>query len=164
METSVCASCQKNPTALKCGICESAACKRCAHILGEDTFSFLAEIPAHLRHDIYCNPCFLSQVAADLESYNETMERARDITVYYKAEGKETRRVKRVEKPVFIKNCLDRNELILRLAFAAAHIGCNAMIDIDLVCEKVHDQAYQTAIWHGSGIPANISRCGLNFK
>jgi hypothetical protein len=84
------------------------------------------------------------------------MEAAKEILVYEKSQGKETRLIKRIAKPVSVDHCADRNETILRLAFQAALAGYNGIIDVDLKSEKVRDGSYQTTRWSGTGVPTNI--------
>lgn len=110
-----------------------------------------------LCHTAYCPECFNSQVQPEIEKYNELIEKARDINVFEKTQGKETRLIKRIEKPVKITDCPDRDEALLRLAFFAAEKNYNSIIDVDLIPKKVQDGRYQKTIWSGSGVPANVS-------
>jgi hypothetical protein len=82
------------------------------------------------------------------------MERARETLVYFKSQSKETRLINRTEKPVFVKDCPDHDELVLRLAFFAARAGFNSIIDVLVESKKVKVNSYQTTVWSGSGIPA----------
>lgn len=84
------------------------------------------------------------------------MELAKGIRVYEKNQGKETRLMKRVAQPVQVKNCSDRQETLLRLAFLAAKAGYNGIIDVDIKSEKVIDNSYQTTTYSGSGVPINL--------
>ncbi len=43
------------------------------------------------------------------------------------------------------------------LAFLASLEKCNAVIDVDLKSKKVRAGSYQTTVWSGSGMPANVS-------
>lgn len=92
-----------------------------------------------------------------LNQYDELMEKAKNTLVYEKTQGKETRLIKRIEKPVYVKDCPDRAETMLRLAFFAAQAGYNAIIDVDLVPTKIRTGSYQTTNWSGSGIPAQVN-------
>lgn len=157
METNSCISCQKTKALLECGACHTHVCKYCAHIMPPDSFSFLEKIPADLSHSIYCAPCFNSKVADELESYNQIMERAKDVQIYLSNQGKETRLIKRLEKPFNVKNCLDHNETMMRLAFFAAKANFNTLVDVKIISEKVRDGAYQTLKWSGSAVPVNMS-------
>lgn len=91
----ICSSCQKPKATLKCGLCTDALCKSCAQTLDADSFQMLKEIPPHLSHKAYCVPCFDSKVAAELETYNQDLEKARNVYVFTKAQSKETRLIKR---------------------------------------------------------------------
>lgn len=152
-----CVTCYKPKATLSCGICQEFVCKSCAQIIEEDAFSFLAHVPENLKHQVYCGPCFDQNVASELLSYEQTMRQAKDTLVYEKTQGKETRLIKRLEEPVYVKDCPDKEEAVLRLAFFAAKAGYNAIIDVNVSYEKVGERAYQKLIYHASGIPAHVT-------
>jgi hypothetical protein len=84
------------------------------------------------------------------------MERAKHVQVYYNDQGKETRLLKRLEETVHVPECDDKEETIMRLAFFAANLNYDGIIDVDLTSSKVRSGAYQTLKWKGSGIPTYI--------
>lgn len=151
-----CTRCQKPKANLNCGICQCNLCKNCAQFLEEGRFSFLAQVPEELSHGIYCDLCFSEKVSPALFEYDELMEKAKNILVYDKKQGKETRLIKRTEKPFKVVDCPDHDETILRLAFFAAKAGFNAIIDVDVTSEKVKHGSYQNMKWSGTAIPANV--------
>jgi len=155
MEKLLCGTCQVAHTTLKCGLCNTPACKACVHLFDEDAFSFLPKVPAHLSKGVYCNACFEAKVAADKDSYEKTMQAARQIDIYFKDQGKETRLMRREGEPFIINECADREELILRLAFLGALNGFSTLVDVDIVGKKVREGSYQTTIYRGSATPAN---------
>ena len=110
MEKSACCSCLKTNATLQCGICEDSVCKGCARFLDESSFSFLMEIPKNLSHSTYCYSCFDQNVASELASYNQCVEKAKDIIIFEKSQSKETRNFKRHERPYQITDCADRDE------------------------------------------------------
>ncbi|MEY4615241.1 MAG: hypothetical protein RJB66_201 [Pseudomonadota bacterium] len=124
--------------------------------ISEERFSLQPELAKRIPHASYCPSCFDSQVANIVTTYEHTVERARDILVYEKTQGKETRFFKRTEKPVRVEKCEDRAETLLRLAFYAAAAGFNGLIDVDIKAEKLRNGSYQKTVWSGSGIPTNI--------
>jgi hypothetical protein len=156
METTVCSECLKPKAALACGICNTVLCKKCANFIDEDRFSFLPTIPIELSHGTYCGSCFAEKVTPELSSYDATIERAKDVFVFFKNQGKETRLVKRADKSYRIENCSDRDETILRLAFYAVIEGFNAVVDIDVIYEKSRAGSFKIAKWSGTGTPALI--------
>lgn len=159
MEIQTCTSCQKIETGVACGLCAEATCKDCAIFLESDAFAFLRQRPEGLEGDTYCQGCFANRVAPELEAYEVLVERAREIDVYYKNQSKETRLISRKEKAVAIKDCDDRDELVLRLAFQAALGGFNTVVDIDLKPIKVAQGGrYRKFMWNGSGIPTNARK------
>ena len=48
-----------------------------------------------------------------------------------------------------VKDCPDRDETIMRLAFFAAQRSSNAVIQVEVTAEKVRNGAYQTSKWSG---------------
>lgn len=153
-----CSCCQKPKAQLTCGLCESSVCKACAHILDENHFSFLQEIPAELKHEVYCHSCFVQTVQEPLTSYDQTMELAKNIDVFYKEQSKETRLLKRREGALKVQACADENETLLRLAFQAVKLGFNGLIDVEVKGQKVRNGTYQTTTWNGTAIPSNVRK------
>ena len=151
MEKATCETCQSEPTVLSCGICANATCKTCAHVLEEDAFSFLPEVPEHLTKGIYCNQCFEAKVAADVAEYELKMKAAGQLDLYFKNQGKETRFVRRHAAPFVVKECVDRDELLLRLAFLAVHGGFKCLVDVEVTGLKVTNHAYQKLVFSGHG-------------
>lgn len=157
MEKTGCVTCGKSKATLVCGSCSCSVCKYCAQILEEGTFSFLPKIPVLLSHQVYCGSCFDKDISAELQNYNEVMERAKNVQVFFKKQSKETRLVKRPErKPFRIEKCADEQETVMRMAFLAAQANYNALIEVDLTYEKVRTNSYQTHLWSATGLPANI--------
>ena len=156
MSQEICQSCRSPKANFKCGVCEGTLCKRCSQFLSEDTFSFLDQIPEVLKHTYYCHPCYDDQVAPALETYNETMERARGLYCFFTTQKKSVPMLRKSKEKVQVKACPDRDETILRLAFFAAQQGFNAITEVALTCEKVRNLAYQNSLWHGIAIPTEV--------
>ncbi len=154
--SNTCTSCLAPKAALACGLCQAALCKSCALLNEVETFQFLKEVPEQLKHSFYCTTCYEAKVRPAVESYAEILERAKDVNVFYRSQGKESRFIRRTEKPLKVENCDDRDETILRLAFQAAELGFNCLVDVDLDSEKVKNGRWQTSIWHGTGVPATV--------
>lgn len=110
-----------------------------------------------MKNPAFCTPCFTHTVGLDLERYQETMEKAKNINVFEISQGKETRLIKRKEAVLKVEDCSDKNETILRLAFYAAELGFNSIIDVDLKGRKIKDGRYQHTLWTGTAMPANIT-------
>ncbi|MFN7729950.1 MAG: hypothetical protein ACK5P7_12400 [Bdellovibrio sp.] len=156
-----CVCCQKSKALLNCGVCDETVCKYCAHFLDEGQFSFLAKVPSLLSHSTYCPSCYDQNVAAPLQDYNQAMAQAKDILVFEKKQGKETRLIKRLEEPVTVTDCPDPAETVLRLAFFAVKAGYNAIVDVQVKHEKVKNGSYQTMRWSGTGVPAYVNEAKL---
>jgi len=151
-----CISCGKPKAVLNCDVCEDALCKKCDQILPADAFSFLDVIPENLKHLHYCGSCYDSIVAPQMESYQETMERAKNAFVFFTTQKKETPLIKKSREVLKVTNCPDRDETILRLAFLAAQNDYNAITEVEVESAKVRNGAYQTSVWSGRGVAAEI--------
>jgi hypothetical protein len=156
MESPVCTLCRKPKGTLTCGSCQSAVCKSCSQTLRAGSFAFLENVPADLTHRTYCGACYDEKVAPALDSYVQAVERAKDVIVYLKNQGEETRLIKRSEKALRVVDCADRNETLLRLAFLAAQANFNALVDVDISSRKVRNEGYQTTTWNGAGVPIRL--------
>lgn len=113
-------------------------------------------VPEELLRPTYCHGCFAEKVNPPYQHYLEVLARAQNVIVFEKNQKKETRLMKRTQKPVHVKSCPDRKETLMRLAFMAADAGFNGLLDVDLTSKKIRSEAYQTTEWSGSGIPAFI--------
>jgi uncharacterized protein YbjQ (UPF0145 family) len=157
-QTANCESCQKPKANLQCGVCKCIICKNCAVFLEEGHFSFMGQVPAELKHTTFCNGCYDSKIVPAMEKYDQLMLLAKDIKIFDKTQGKESRLLKRNLKPLKVENCPDREETLLRLGFLAVEVNCNAVVDVELKSKTVRDGAYQTSIWSGTGVPTNTTR------
>ena len=155
-QTNKCYVCSKSNAKLSCGVCVQALCKSCAEFLDEDHFSFWPQKATNLCHSIYCQSCYSNVVEPALAEYTEIMNRARQILVFMRDQGKETRLIRRIELPVVVEDCADYDETILRLAFMAAEKGKNAIVDTEVKTRKVREGSYQTSRFSGTAIPADV--------
>lgn len=151
-----CCVCSQVKAPLVCGICGGSICKKCTQFTEEGAFSFLKTVPPALAHQIYCGVCFDREVAPALTEYEATMEAARNIMVFMKSQSKETRLISRKEPVVKVSDCADHDECILRLAFFAAQLKFNALIDVQVTPKKLITGGYQTTVYSGTGIPAHV--------
>jgi hypothetical protein len=156
MTNAKCSNCGKTKAQLACGLCQITLCKNCSEFLEEGRVSFYKVPPNALSHLVYCKHCYVNQVEPELVIYDQLLEEARQVHVFNKDQSKETRLMKRLEKPISIQDCPDQAEAILRLAFFAAQIKHNAIIDVQLVPKKILDGRYQTTVWSGTGVPVKI--------
>ena len=124
--------------------------------MDEENFLFMDPLPKELSHGVYCHDCFITHVQSRLADYENQLALAKEVFIFNRGEGKETRLIKRTEAPLSIQPCRDRNEAILRLAFQAAGKHFNALVDVDIRAEKVRDGTYQTTVYHAKGIPAQV--------
>jgi hypothetical protein len=156
MSEAICISCQKPRASTQCEVCAGALCKACVQFLEEGSFSFLEKLPEPLSHTSYCGRCFDAEVAPALASYNETLERANQVYVFFKTQKRQPKVLKRAKERIRVSSCPDRDETILRLAFRAAQASFNAVIETDVAAEKLRNGSYQKSSWSGSGVPAEV--------
>ena len=162
MKNSLCSSCRLPKATLECELCHALQCKKCVQILKKDSFGFLKSIPENLTHRHYCGSCFDEKVGPELISYENTMERAKNIMVFFRTQSEETRLIRRIEKPIKVTDCNDRDETILRLAFFTAEANYNALVDVVVTSEKVRNEGYQKTKWQGVGVPVQLD--GKKYK
>lgn len=148
-----CISCSKAKALLECASCAGALCKGCAQFTDEHTFAFALTAPAP---GTYCPACFDREIAPRLAEYEDVLERAKDVNVFFRTQGKESRFIRRIEKPIKVEECDDKDETVLRLAFLAALAGFNALVDVDLASRKVIFGKWQTSKWRGTAVPAKV--------
>jgi hypothetical protein len=130
--------------------------------MADDAFAFLAQPTKDLTHPIYCTHCYDAKITPALEKYNQIMEQAKEVHIYFKTQGKETRTIKRKEKPLKITDCEDYDEALLRLAFLAAQLKYNALVDVVAQSKKAITKGYQKLIWSVTGTPTNVTDKQLN--
>lgn len=152
-----CISCRKPKGTIHCQICDEFLCKECVRFLEASTFSFMEAIPPELSHTYYCSPCFDSHVEPALESYREIMERARNLYFFFNTQRRPVHVIKKSKEDLQVKDCDDRDETILRLAFFAAQQGYNAVIEAEVVSKKIRNSGYQKSLWQGSGVAAQVN-------
>ncbi|MEO7165141.1 MAG: hypothetical protein ABI041_19645 [Bdellovibrionia bacterium] len=122
----------------------------------EGTFAFLTEIPEELTHLSYCYPCYSTTVEPALETYNQTMELAKNVYFFFTTQKRTPPVIKRSREKIKVADCMDRDETILRLGFQAASQGFNAVVEADVTSVKVRNKSYQKSVWSGVGFPATV--------
>ncbi len=157
-----CAFCSEAKAPHACGICKASLCKECLQYIDTNHFSFMSRVPAKLKLANYCLSCFEKEVLPEQAKYDELMERAKEVYFLTKAYPGYIRVLKRHTKRVDVKLCEDRRETILRLAFFAAELNFNAIIEGDVDSSKVRREGgYQLSTWSGSAMPAEIDAVQL---
>jgi uncharacterized protein YbjQ (UPF0145 family) len=116
----------------------------------------MSKIPDVLRQGNVCPACFDQQVRPHQLRMEELLEKAKDVYFLTKAYPGYVRVIQKHTKRVSIDDCDDRRETIVRLAFFAAELGCNAIIEAEVDSKKVSMGKYQSSRWFGSAMPAKI--------
>jgi hypothetical protein len=158
MESQKCSSCGKPKANLRCGICNSALCKSCSQFLDDESLKLIAKLPEDLSHGAYCWACYCEKVAPQVDVLKDVVERAKEVIIYTKNQGKETRLMKRIADPIVVVDCDDYDEAIMRLAVSAVQAGHNGVIDVDITSKKVKNGHYSKTIWSATGVPVTIHK------
>lgn len=153
---SQCAICQSSASITACEVCAQVICKKCSEHLPPDAFSHYSKPGAELLHSTYCLHCFDKIILPARATYETVMQAAENVYYLSKQFRGNVYILKRHTKRVAVGPVADRRECILRLAFVAAELKLNAIIEADIVATKVRSGAYQTTSWSGSALPANI--------
>ena len=152
-----CLSCRKRAGPYSCVICEEAVCKPCSESLSDPLFIDLEKISAEQAAGRFCGGCYDREIAPKIASYEEVMEAAKQVFIFFKTQRKHIPLIRKSKVRVTVENCVDRDETILRLAYYAAKEGYNAVIDVDVDCKKIRaGGSTKTALWQGSGFPAEV--------
>ncbi len=155
MKNTECTVCCKNKTALQCDQCSSASCKHCCYFIDENCFEFQSLLPEELQGKIFCPNCYHESISDKIELLQETLRAAKQMDIYGKEQSAETRLIRRQAKLLRIKDCDDRKEILIQLAFLAAQQGFNTLVDVDLRSTKVNNGSYVKTIWSGTASPVN---------
>jgi len=151
-----CEICLQKKAQLSCGLCIKEICKDCSIDLGTYAFSFMSKVPQELTKEHYCLHCYDTTIQPKKTQYETRLKQAEDIYFLTKAYPGYVRVLKKHTKRVVIKECPDRKEAILRMAFFAVELGFNAIIDADLKSHKTRNGGYQSSYWSSSALPADI--------
>jgi hypothetical protein len=153
---SACISCLTSKAPLQCVFCQGSLCKDCAQFVDENSYPFHPLFEKKLNLGTHCPNCFDKHTKSQADEYNQIYEKAKNIDVYFRRiNGKETRLMKRIEPALKVENCLDEDDVLLRLAFCAVQKEATAVVDIEVFSEKFKDGSYTTVVWSGTGLAAN---------
>ncbi|MGE4130777.1 MAG: hypothetical protein AB7F86_04020 [Bdellovibrionales bacterium] len=147
-----------------CQICSCLPDKADRRFVDSETFAYSEHPPKGVSDGLYCTTCYENLVEPALLEYEETLEKAKNVNMFYASQSKESRFIRRIERPITVQNCSDRDEAILKLAFITVQSGKNAMVDVDLKSAKVRIDGYQTSTWSGRAIPVQIEESVLQRR
>lgn len=157
MNESKCELCANKNPQFQCGICHCHICKKCTQFLDEDAFKYIDVRPPEMTSQTYCETCFNDKVSPEILKYEEILEQANDIRIFDITQTKETRLLKRKEPKIKVEGCLDKEEAQLKLAYQAAKLGFNAVIDVEIKLKKIINGRYQTSEASGVGVPVQVT-------
>jgi hypothetical protein len=144
-----------------CGLCQGSICKACAEFVDGESFSYSPQGDERFTHGAYCPNCFDANIAEPLAAYNDLLVAAKNVIVFSRDQGKESRLYKRNAPAVAVSDCDDSHEALMRLAFLAAKANFNGLVNVELKSKKLKINSYQTTKWSGSGIPTQIDAAKL---
>ena len=159
----VCCACRLPRAQHECEVCYEPICRTCLQRVDEATFMFQPKLPEILTHNVYCQLCYDEHVAPRLETYNEVLTRAKEVFFITLSFRGFLPTLKKAKTEISVKDCTDRDETIMRLAFLAAEAGYNSIIYGEVTSQKVRDNAYQTSRWSGHGLPAIVDEAKLRM-
>lgn len=152
-----CCSCQKPKALLTCHICKDSVCKNCAQLTNRNDYPLSLNPHDYLCDQTFCIACYDREVEPLHNTYLENSEKAEEVFVFYKPQGRETRMIKRTEKPIVIADESDREMTLLKMAFATVERGLNTLVDVELDAKKVRTNGYQRSSWSGRGVPSYVN-------
>lgn len=156
-----CSVCGKTKAGLNCGVCNCTLCKSCAEFLPQGELQYIDVRPAKLDSGLFCVNCYTTDVVPEIEKYEEILARAKDIAVFDITQSKETRLLKRLEPPITVEHCLDPFEATMKMAYIAAKLNFNSIVDTNIKTIKIRDGSYQTSECSGVCIPTLLSEAKL---
>lgn len=154
-DSQLCTTC-RSPATEQCELCEAPLCRKCRIFLSEDEFPLLAKRPEGLTHTYYCGACNDQHVGPFRDEYEEQLEKAKQVIILFKGSKSTVRVLNKAAKPIQVENVKDRDEAILKLAFEAAKLDFNAVIDVEVAAAKVRNEGWQKSAWTGRGLPAQV--------
>src|SRR6185437_16020019 len=154
----ICSQCRApvSDPASPCELCQAPLCRKCRIFLSEEEFALAGERPPELLHSYYCGACHDEHVIPFQERYQETLEQAKQVNIIYKGSKSTIRVLRKATQAIQVANIRDRDEAILRLAYQAALLGFNAVIEVEVTSQKLRNEGWQKSAWSGHGVPAEI--------
>lgn len=148
----------------KCKVCSLALKKGEAQFVDESTFEYLKVLPDEVTLGAFCYSCFDRIVGPQLDAYNEKLEQAKNVNVFYASQSKESRFVRRKEKQIQVEDCDDKEEVVMRLAFIAVEAHQNTLLDVEITSIKTRNGGWQSSRWAGKAIPATVDESRLRRR
>lgn len=161
---SECMVCRKPNATLNCGICETDLCKNCIEKAPDEAFAMLTVKPEILNHTGYCPNCFDDEISPKIEEYAALLERARNVGIWTKAYKGNVPVVKKARDPIAVEGAEDKDDLFMKIGFAAAEQGFNGLIRVEVNYKKLQfdkGQKYQKMVWSATGHPVLVDEAKL---
>jgi len=156
MSASTCETCGQRPATLNCESCNKAICKKCRKLLETAAFDFWQKVPKEISHSLYCENCWELNVVPAQIRYDELMAKAEQTFYVSKNYPGYVRIFRKHTKKVEVTDCRDRKEAQLRMAFQAAELGFNSIIEAEIDSKKARSNERSSTLWWASSLPADI--------
>lgn len=146
----------KNPAIFSCGLCSHELCKSCAEFINDADLTYYKTLPPVLSHGQYCSRCFAGEVIPALQTFRSTLKKAKKVYIVDKPSRRALPILRKLEKPLTVSGCVDREDAFMRLAFQAVEKGFNAVVKANVEYKKVRNFGYQKMMWEGTGYAAEL--------
>ncbi len=157
MSQEVCNSCSGTKNVQTCVYCKKQVCKKCYEFVSEEEFSMYPKIPKSLVFGPVCTDCIIDKIQPERQIYEELCDKAKEVYFLTKNYRGNVRILARHTKRVAVEDVPDRREAILRMAFMAAQLNFNAIIEAEIKDKKTRtSDGYQSTLWSGSAMPAKV--------
>jgi hypothetical protein len=141
------------PKAIKtCGPCEREVCKNCVAYLAPDQFRFHPAPPEFSKFGVFCIDCFENEVRAEVERYNEALERSEKVKIVRSSYHGYIPCLRKAERDTEVKDDAGRGIAVWRLKFLCAWEGFDTVIHLDTKHKKVRNEGWETKSWSASGL------------
>jgi hypothetical protein len=121
-------------------------------------------LPEELKFNQYCLSCYAVKIKPQVIRYAELMKLAKQVYVIDKPHRQPLPVLRKAEESIKVKECPDKEEATLRLAFRAAELGFNAVLKANITYTKIRNFGYQKMVWGATGVPADLDTAVLKFR
>ncbi len=141
----------------KCDLCHEEVCKKHIEKLDGSEYPFGSKKNQNIFSKVnFCSECFDTQVKPELDEYEATLEKAKQVAIWSdKFKGRVKTNKKSLDK-IVLKDFKDKKILTLAMGFIAAEQGFNGIIEFEVSSRKIRENEYQSTRYDGSGRPVDV--------
>ncbi len=148
MYMEICKVCHLNTTEIECGYCKGPICKKCLErcdLEMNEWYQSKKDI-----HSVACPDCYEFTYTPLYQKFLEDMQMAQNMPIWPKTYRGKIPILNQSSQEVHIKECADKKEVVLKLAFQAVELNMNALKDVNVAYEKRRNHGYQKMIYSGT--------------